>query len=332
MDKKDDDVFVIAGLSEQDVRKWQKEKKLDNVADKALVQLYSKVVLKKKLSKPYPIYPVVKIWEEINLINSGQKPGASRKLFVGIKDAVVIGLLRAITYIGCPECLKSAKKIGASKCAAHGSSLVDLETLSWNEWLIYDDADEFTIKMSPKYMHDYNELNMSAAKIYVEGVIDLDQDPIMMMVTNVRSFEPGKLMAGVVEDEDGAGDDFTVGRDDVDFAGFDDEEEESISANPFLDEEDDIKIVTPAGKNGVSEEFKVDCRKEFKNAMHDWAENPVRKIQVEKFMLDWIEEKYPMEFSDEEEAVKKLWELANGLYLDVGNEKIQRLEPKDSKD
>lgn len=328
MSKKDENVFEIAGLSEQDVRKWHKEKRLDpNMSDKALVQLYSKVVLKKKLVKPYPVYPVAKIWEEINLINGGQKPGASRKMFVGIKDADVIGLLRSITYTGCPECLKSQKKIGASKCAAHGSSLIPLEELHWNEWLIYDDADEFTIKMSPKFMKEYNELNMSGAKIYAEGVIDLDQDPIMMMVTNVRAFKPGKLMAGVVDDDDGAGDDFTSGRDDVDFEGFEDDEEiKEVISNPFLDEEEDIKITAPTGDNGVSEEFKINLKREFKNAMNEWAVNPVRKIQVESFMLDWIEEKYPMEFSNEEEAIKKLWEIAEGLYLDVGDNKIKRLE------
>jgi len=326
MNKKEDDIFVIANLSEQDVRKWQKENKMEHVSDKALVQLYSKVVLKKKLSKPYPIYPVAKIWEEINLINSGQKPTASRKMFVGIKDADVIGLLRAITYTGCPECLKSAKKIGSSKCAAHGSTLIDLEQLSWNEWLIYEGDDEFTIKMSPKFMREYNELNMSGATIYVEGVIDLDQDPILMMVTTVRSFKPGKLMLGSVED-DGAGDDFTVGRDDVEVAGFDDEDEEEIIdvKNPFVDEDDDIVITTPIGKNGVSKEFEANLIEEFKSAMNDWAVNPVRKIQVEKFMLDWIEDKYPMEFTNEEEATQKLWTLVDGLYEDMGNDKIKRI-------
>ena len=326
MSEKKDDVFAIAGVSEQDVRKWQKENKFEGVRDKALVQLYAKAVLKKTLRQPYPVLTIKQIWEDINAINSGQKPSTNRKMFVGIKDARVIGLLRSITYVGCPECLKGAKKIGASKCAGHGTTLVDLKELSWNEWLVDDNTSEFTIKMSPKYMNEYNELNMTGGEIYVEGVIDLDQDPIMMMVTGVRTFEPGKIMMGAGYETDEEGDDYTVGRDDVDFEGFEDEEVvETLheKSNPFADEND---VETEEPKNGISSEFKEELKKEFKDAMNLWAIDPVKRIQVEKFMLDWIEERYPMEFSDEKEAIKKLWEVVEGLYKDVGNDRIQRLD------
>jgi hypothetical protein len=331
MSKKKENVFSEAGLSEQDVRAWQKTKpNLADVKDKALAQLYSRVVLKKQIKKPYPVFSVGKIWEEINLINSGQKTPTSRKLFVGIKDAMVVGLSNSITYNGCPKCLKGQKKIGASKCAGHGIDLVELESLSWNEWLVYDDDDEFIIKMSPSYMNKYNELNMIGSSIYVDGVIDLDQDPILLMVNNVRDFEPGSLMPGA-EDPDGQGDDFTVGREEVALDGFDDEEiveemaeDDPVVVNPFKDPEDDVVLETLV-YNGVSEEFKNALIEKFKEAVTEFAVNPVKFIQVERYMLDWIEQKYPLEFDNNETAVKKLWEFTEGLYKKVDDDRLQRL-------
>jgi len=333
MSKKKENVFSEAGLSEQDVKAWQKTKpNLAKVSDKALAQLYSRVVLGKQIKKPYPIFTVGKLWEEINAVNSGQKIGSSRKLFVGVKDVMVVGLSNAIKYVGCPKCLKGHKKIGASKCAGHGTELVELEELSWNEWLVYDDDDEFIVKMSPNYMKKYHELNMIGGMIYVDGVVDLDVDPILLMVNYVRDFTPGSLMPGAPETEGEEGDDFTVGREEVDLDGFDEEdeavvkpsiEEEEKEANPFL--VDDTPVEETKSGNGSSPEFKKDLLRKFGEAMQEFAVNPVKFIQVERYMLDWVEQKYPMEFTDNEIAVKKLWELTDGHYKKVDDERLQRI-------
>lgn len=325
-------VFSEAGISEQDVRAWAKGKpNLKGLADEALAQLYSRVVLKKKIKKPYPVMTVGKLWEEINAINNGTKLVNSRKLFIGLKDVIVVGLSNSITYVGCPKCLKGKKKIGASKCAGHGTELVDLEELSWNEWLVFDDDDEFIVKMSPQYMNDYNEINMTGAKIYVDGVVDLDSDPVLMMVNTVRDFEPGTLMPGA-EEQGELGDDFTVGRDEVDLDGFDEDDEtanfdeedvvEKPKTNPFLVEDEEVE----AGSNGVSDEFKSALSEKFTEMLNEFAVNPVKRIQVERYMLDWIEQNYPMEFSDNDDAVKKLWEITEGLYKKVDDERLQRLD------
>ncbi len=327
-------VFSEAGISEQDVRAWAKGKaSLKGLSDEALAQLYSIVVLKKKIKKPYPVMTVGKLWEEINAINNGTKQVNSRKLFVGLKDVVVVGLSNSITYVGCPKCLKGKKKIGASKCAGHGTELVDLEELSWNEWLVFDDDDNFIIKMSPQYMNDYNEINMTGGKIYVDGVVDLDSDPIMLMVNNVRGFEAGTLMPGA-EEQSVLGDDFTIGRDEVDLAGFDEDDEEVSTIddedivekkvkNPFIIEDEKESIISD---NGVSDEFKEALKEKFTTAMNEFAVNPVKRIQVERYMLDWIEQDFPMEFGNSDEAIKKFWELVDGMYKKVDAERLQKLD------
>ena len=331
MSKKKGNVFSEAKVSEQDVKAWQKTKpSLAKISDPALLQLYSRVVLKKEIKKPYPVYTVGKIWEEINAINSGQKTGATRKIFAGIKDVVVIGLSNSINYVGCPKCLKGANKLGTSKCAGHGIDLVELVPLSWNEWLVYDDDDEFVIKMNPSYMKQYNEINMIGGKIYVDGVIDLDADPIMLMVNNVRDFVSGKLMSGSEESDGEEGDDFTVGRDEVDLDGFDEEasvkeKSDEVVENPFLAAEDK-KVIETSNDKVVSEKFKIAFIEKFKASVYEFAPNPVKYMQVERYLLDWIEEWYPTEFSNNEDAIKCIWELGEGHYQKIDDDRLQRIE------
>ena len=283
------------------------------------MQLYSRVVLKKSIKQPYPIYTVEKLWEKINNISTGieSKPNTN-KLFVGLKNVTVVGLSNFIRYKGCPKCLKGVKKIGASYCSAHGTDVVQLEDLQWNEWLVYGDEDEFIVKMSPSYMKDYNEINMTGAVIWVEGVIDLDTDPIMMMTNRVLQFKPGKLMLGNLDDDDdGDGDDFTAGREEVDLDGFDDKtsDNEFTEKNPF--KVDDVPLITKdVPDNGIISEFKMLLRSEFKDILGKVAmKDPVAKVQIERYMLGWIEDEYPREFTDEDEAKKKFWAIVEGLYL-----------------
>lgn len=315
-DKKEN-VFKAAGLNEIEVRKWQKEKDLGKLADKPLCQLYNRVVLKKTLKAPYPVFTVKEIWDRIEEFNSGTKDRpASNKMFVGIKEAFVVGLHNTIRYTGCPKCLKGKKKHfpDTDYCSAHGEELVDLRELAWNEWLIYSDGDEFVVKMNPGFMEKYTESNMTGATIWVEGVIDLAEDPLKMMVGTIREFDPGELLGGNVELDQ----DLTAGREDVDLTGFDaeEEEEELIEKNPFLDD------VIGSSENGVSQEFINALTTEWTGMLEKWAIDPVKLVSVERFMLNWIDNNYPKEFESTEKAREKLWEIVEGTYEKVSDDRI----------
>jgi hypothetical protein len=317
---KKENVFKAAGLNEVEVRQWQKEKDLGKLADKPLCQLYNRVVLKKTLKAPFPIFTVKAIWDRIEEFNSGTRDRpASNKMFVGIKEATVVGLHNTIRYSGCPKCLKGHKKIGADYCSAHEGGVVELVDLAWNEWLIYSDEDEFIVKMNPNYMHKYTEDNMTGATIWVEGVINLAEDPLMMMVSAVREFEPGELLGGNIEPDR----DLTSGREDVHLAGFDaeDEEEEIPEKNPFLDEDE---IPT----NGSNQEFVNALITEWTGMLEKWAVEPVKKVSVERYILDWIENNYPREFENTDKAKEKLWELVEGTYDEAEDDRIVNKKKK----
>jgi hypothetical protein len=310
---KKENVFKAAGLNEIEVRKWQKEKDLGKLADKPLCQLYNRVVLKKTLKAPFPVFTVKAIWDRIEEFNSGTRDRpASNKMFVGIKEATVVGLHNTIRYLGCPKCLKGSKKIGADYCSAHEGEVVELVDLAWNEWLIYSDEDEFIVKMNPSYMHKYTESNMTGATIWVEGVINLAEDPIMMMASAVREFEPGELLGGNIEPDR----DLTTGREDVDLAGFEDEEEETPEKNPFLDDE--------SPTNGSNQEFVNALITEWTGMLEKWAEEPIKKVSVERYILDWIENNYPKEFESADKAKEKLWEIVEGTYDEADDDRIVR--------
>ena len=314
---KKENVFKAAGLNEIEVRKWQKEKDLGSLADKPLCQLYNRVVLKKTLKAPYPVLTVKEIWDRIEEFNSGtrDRPG-SNKMFIGIKDAFVVGLHNSLRYVGCPKCLKGKKKHfpDVDYCSAHGDELVELTELAWNEWLIYSDADEFVVKMNPSYMHKYIEDNMTGATIWVEGVINLAEDPIIMMASAVREFEPGELLGGNIEPDR----DLTAGREDVDLAGFDVEEEEISEKNPFLDD------AKESPTNGTDQSFVNALTTEWMSMLEKWAVEPVKKASVERYILDWIDNNYPNEFEDADKAKEKLWEIAAGTYVAVEKDRIVR--------
>lgn len=322
---KKENVFKAAGLNEIEVRRWQKEKDLGKLADKPLCQLYNRVVLKKTLKAPYPVFTVKGIWDRIEEFNSGTRDRpASNKMFIGIKEAFVVGLHNSLRYIGCPKCLKGKKKYFADVdyCSAHGNELVDLRELAWNEWLIYSDADEFVVKMNPGYMEKYTESNMTGATVWVEGVINLAEDPLIMMVSAVREFEPGELLGGNIELDR----DLTTGREDVDLAGFDteDEEEGIPEKNPFLDKDE---IPT----NGANQDFINALITEWTGMLEKWAIEPVKKASVERYILDWIENNYPREFESADKAKEKLWELVDGTYDEAEDDRIVRKKRKEPK-
>lgn len=331
------DMFKLAGVNKADVIAWQKNKKLEHLPPKAALQLYCRVVLKKPIRPPYPIITVEKLWEKIEAINAGIEPAPNNnKLFYGLKDITVVGLNNSLKYVGCPICLKGQKRIGASKCSAHGSQLVELESLAWNEWLAYGERDEFVIKMSPKYSKDFNELNMIGASLWVEGTINLDEDPIVLMVSKVWDFKPGNLMLGNIDDDDNiaTGDDFTSGRADVDLSGFEESTDmiETVpKRNPFIDNDDDIEYlgslddeVEESKSIEVDETFKKDFLKEFDDMMKNFVTRPIKKTMVERYLLDWIENSYPTVFKDLDKAKELIWSLPVGRYKFVGQDKIAR--------
>lgn len=323
MSEKVVNVFTEAGLTERDVRQFQKDKKLEHLPDKALVQLYTRVVNGKTYRKPYPVLSIKEIYNKVDAIANGTVPRpTSGKLFVGLKDVTVTAMTNNIPYKGCPICKAGQRKTlkGNNFCNAHPEKgPVEVVELRFSEWVVWDDKDEFSIKMGPPLSGKFEEKTMLNGKIWVEGAIALDQAPIQMQVNGVRNFVPGDLMgSGTLPSED----EISVDRSKVEMEGFGEEEngveEVADDYNPFEEEKvkEEVKEEKKVTSNGLSTEFVADLRKMMGETLPKWARNPVKKDLVTGAMMKWVDSNYPNELNaiEPEKAKELLWKAADGLY------------------
>jgi len=317
-------VFEENGLSQQDVQKWQTEKNLGHLTDVALCQLYLRVVKGKSFRPPNPLFTVQEIWEKIDKMATGQmeKP-AKNKIYVGIQDIDVVALIRDVTYTGCPTCNKSKKTLKKNHCTDHGD-ITPLEELHITEWAIFDGEDQFIMKLFAGLSPKYPEHLMVGAKAWVEGNIDITEDPISLTVNNFRKFEPGKLLGvgSFVEDED----EIEVDRSEVIIEGFEDDETDSSdpfkvedAIDPFADEP-----TKTSRENGLSDEFIAEMREYMTEMLKGYAsESSVPKSSVLRAMKTWVNENYPDEFQDLNASEGKMWEVIKGLYTDEADERVR---------
>ena len=308
-------VFEEFGLSQQDVKKFQIERKLEHLSDKALCQIYMRVVENKTFRPPNPVYTIKGMWDKIEKITSGLEEHPPKdKLYLGFKDVDVIVKINDIPYTGCPKCGRSKNTLKANFCTKHGDP-VALEELHITEYVISDGDGEFTMKLFAGLSPKYPEHLMVGAKAWVEGNIDLTQDPLSLSVSNFREFEAGKLLGtgSFIEDED----DLDVDRSDVEIEGFDDEED--FDENPFEEEVVDPfteELPTPR-VNGLSVEFVDEIREYMSNMLANYAgKSSVPDTSVIRAMKTWISNNYPDELDNLKEADEKLWELIKGLYTE----------------
>lgn len=310
-----DAMYKSAGVTPDEVKQWQKAKNYTNLSERAALQLYTRVVLKRSLRPPFKVYTIEDLWKKINDILEGKEDmPASGKLFVGIKG-VVVGLSNTLSYVGCPVCLKSQRTIGATKCV-HNGKVYDLEELTWTEWIISGEETDFSIKMSPRF-DEYNEFNMTGAYIWVEGVVNLNSEPIQLMVNRVLDFKPGNLLM-----PDGDEVDYSDDREDVTLAGFDEDDD----TDDLLLVDDDESEVEEVSSNGVSASVSEFIVQEFDEVMGAIVSNPIKKTMVERYIIDRVMDVYPNEFANEAEIKRKLWELVDGRYKQVDDERIMRGE------
>ena len=321
-------VFEEFGLSQQAVKKFQQERKLEHLSDRALCQIYMRVVDGKTFRPPNTVYTIKQMWEKIEKITSGLEDRPPKdKLYLGFKDIDVIVKIHDTAYTGCPECGRSKKTLKKDFCTKHGDP-IKLEELHITEYVISDGESETTMKLFAGLSPKYPEHLMVGARAWVEGNIDLTQDPISLSVSNFREFKPGNLLGqGSFVEED---DDLGVDRTEVEIEGFDDEEDEEES-NPFEEEEsfDPFKEELPTPRtNGLSVEF-VDSLREYMNEMlGSYAKKTsVPDTSVLRSMRSWIGNNFPEELENLEEADEKLWEIIDGLYTketdDKGNVRIR---------
>ena len=310
-----DVMYKIAGVTPEEVKKWQKAKNFTNLSERAALQLYTRVVLKRTLRPPFKVYEISELWKKINDILEGREEmPSSGKLFVGIKG-VVVGLTNSITYMGCPKCKRSQRNIGATKCV-HDGKVYDFEELTWTEWIISGDESDFSFKMPPEFS-EYNEFNMTGAYIWVEGVVKLTSEPIQLIVSRVLDFKPGSLLL-----PDGDEVDYSEMRDEVDLAGFDDDEDDGVDDILLVD--DDESETVEVSSNGTSSDVSNFIVEEFDEVMGAIVSNPIKRAMVERYIIDRVNDVYPNEFDSEESIKKKLWELVDGRYKVVDKDRIMR--------
>jgi len=313
-------IFEEFGLSQQDVTKWQTEKNLGHLSERALCQLYARVVNGKTFKPPNPIYTIKAMWDKIEKISSGQeeKP-KNNKLWLGFKDVDILVKINDIPYTGCPECFKSKKTIKKSHCTDHGPEPVELVEHHITEYVISDGESEFTMKLFASMSAKYPEHMMVGGQAWVEGNIDLTQDPIALSVGNFRTFKAGTLLGkgSFVEDEE----EVTVDRSDVVIEGFDDDEveettlfEDKEAFNPF-EEKESVKTETSLIEPAVKE-----LREYMQEMLSTYAkESSTPKSSVLRSMQTWIQDHYSeITFTDE-----SLWGVIEGLYKDEDDDRLR---------
>lgn len=322
-------VFDVNNVVEKDVRDWQEEKGLTGVPDHALVQLYKKVVLKEEIKPPLPTISIEELWDKIRKINAGQedRPG-SGNLWYGFKDCYILSRTNTVPYVGCPICFKGKNSSlnGADYCTNHEVPQ-ELEQLAWTEWYVTDDSGgNFVIKFNPKWTKKYSEEELVGATAWVEGNINLQESPYVMMVRTVRNIKSRNVVGGDYVDDE-------IDRSDVDISGFDDEEDEDedemMVAELLEEEKNDENPFLELEENNVDKTSEIDevgkeFRDVFKKLFSSNAKTYVGKKPVEKWIVTWFEDNYPDKFSTRSEILDYAWKVSEGLYkFDDSGDKVK---------